>query len=72
MKRPSIEDALIKMKELKSIGNDSVNFEPYMRLLKQRVINDPSSLGLPENIEEIRKLYIKTEVTNLDSFKYPN
>ena len=34
MKRPSIEDALIKMKELKSIGNDSVNFEPYMRLLK--------------------------------------
>ena len=36
------------------------------------VLNNPSSLGLPENIKEIKRLYIKSEVTDLDSFKYPN
>ena len=48
------------------------DFAPYMDLLKIKVTNDPSSLGLPENIEEIKKLYLKTEVTNLDAYKYPN
>ena len=43
-----------------------------MELLKAKIISDPTSLGLPENIEEIKKLYIKTEVTNLDAYKYPN
>ena len=57
---------------MKSIGNETVDFIPFMRMLKSKVLSDPSSLGLPESIEKIRKLYIKTEVTNLDDYKYPN
>lgn len=43
-----------------------------MEKLKLKAVNDPSSLGLPENIEEIKKLYIKSEVTELDPYKIPN
>lgn len=43
-----------------------------MKSLKEKIISDPASLGLPENIEEIKKLYIKTDVTNLDAYKYAN
>ena len=43
-----------------------------MNQLKLKVTNDPKSLGFPENIEDIKKMYIKTEVTNLDDYKYNN
>ena len=43
-----------------------------MELMKLKIISSPSSLGLPENIDEIKKLYIKSEVTDQDAFKYQN
>ena len=52
------------------MGNEGTDFAPFMALLKQKLINDPSSLGLPSNIQEIKKLYIKSEVTDLDVYKY--
>ena len=70
--RPTLEETLKEIKSIKSLGNEEIDFTSYMELLKNKIIYDPSSLGLPENIEDIKKLYIKTEVTNLDACKYPN
>ena len=43
-----------------------------MELLKAKVSIDPAFLGLPNNITEIKYLYIKSQVTDLDAFKFPN
>lgn len=56
--RPTIEETLNIIRKFKSVGNDVVDFKPLMNELKSKIISDPSSLGLPDNIEEIKKLYI--------------
>ena len=66
LQRPTLEEALKIFKSIKQIGNETIDLNPFMKLLKEKLKKEPSSLGLLENILEIKNLFIKTEVTNLD------
>lgn len=41
IKRPTIEEALKEISSIKSVGNELVDFAPYMELLKVKALSDP-------------------------------
>jgi len=71
--RLSIKQAI---ERIKSLGDDSyketIIYTHYIDKIRERLINDKSSIGINEDIEQTKDLYIKSEVTSLNPYKYAN
>jgi DNA replication protein DnaC len=72
-KRPTIAEA---MEIIKGIGDDSYKesaiFTHYIRAIREKIANDPSSLSLNQNIVESRQDFIPLKTTTIDPFKFSN